>query len=81
MLSTTASLLPASLSLVLGLIKAATVLKSSLPWVRLPSFQLVLIVALVVPLVVAIMAGLFQLAADWYERIAQPPTTTDVALC
>lgn len=64
MFATIVTLAPASLSLILGMTKSAKVLKASLPWVRLPSYQLVLSTTLMLPLVVAAMAGVFQLAAE-----------------
>ena len=60
LLSTIVTLSPAALSLVLGIIKAGKVLKASLPWVRLPSFQILLATAVVLPLVIAIMASFFR---------------------
>ena len=67
LLSTIVTLSPAALSLVLGIIKAGKVLKASLPWVRLPSFQILLATAVVLPLVIAIMASFFQVAADGWS--------------
>ena len=67
LLSTIVTLAPASLSLVLGIVKAGMVLKASLPWVRLPSFQIVVSTSILLPLIVSIMAGIFQVAADLYS--------------
>jgi hypothetical protein len=67
LLQTIITLAPASLSLVLGLIKGAKVLKSSLPWMRGPSYQIVVSTAVVLPLIVSIMAGIFQIAADLWS--------------
>ena len=63
---TVVQVLPPGLSLVLGMLKATKVMKQSLPWVRLPAFQMLLASSLVIPLIVAIMASLFQMAADGY---------------
>lgn len=67
LLQTIITLAPASLSLVLGLIKGAKVLKSSLPWMRGPSYQIVVSTVVILPLIVSIMAGIFQIAADLWS--------------
>ena len=48
----------------------ARVLKMSLPWVRLPAFQSVMASAVLIPFLVAVVAGLFQLAADGFSLFA-----------
>ena len=67
LLQTIMTLSPASLSLVLGMLKGAKVLKSSLPWIRAPSYQIVVSTVMLVPLIVSIMAGIFQVAADLWS--------------
>ena len=67
MLLSVTTLSPATLSVGMAMMYACMVLKVSLPWVRLPTFLVCLVAAVILPLVVGVLAGIFQVAADGWS--------------